>query len=292
MINTVIGTYTFEYKVDSKEVDVKISSVIVLIAGLLVAVGLTAFADNEFAFWEVDVDATGATSLLERVETPYVVDLESIFNNGTLDYAKDVAVAWYPPNDQWDFNNYDVSETKSITASGRTTFEECAIVGGADWTGGFPPVSTPTGFVHERIENAGNLEIEKVVRSVSGWSLVESKEIKGDGLSSIDKVVGSWTVDPAYPTELVFAQVTFDTAMVHFDDFYQHGDLEGTEAMQPTWKQAENWCEAARKGDYVFGAYPDAVGDPNTRGGTIDTYGSYIFTNEPFEYEQLVGINP
>ena len=236
----------------------------VLFAGLVFGLSLSAMAVVEH---EVNVEAQGITSLYEEVMTANLFVEENLFNDGSVDFMKDIYI-----------DGGLVSEGKTLEAEGFSSFFEKAVIGGYHNPSG---EIVPTGYIVEEVMNAGEIDLEKSLLSVGEWSLLESKSIEAAGATWVDKYVGSWTTDQPWVTTAM-ADIEFWAGSNYGLENYFNVDMEtGDDAdnIVPTWPLAIKWAN-------------ELPGVSSTAKGEIDVFSSELFTDEMLSYEELAIINP
>jgi len=144
----------------------------------------------------VDVNAAGTSNIWEQLQTGHVFE-EEIINNvvGTMKLHKD---AFTTPSTHPTQGGMELEFNKNLKTTGNTTFYEGLKIGGLNWqkNGGWhveTPKNVGTGYIKETITNLGNLSVEKQVYSSGDWHLYEGKEVKGEGITTLEKRVVWWT---------------------------------------------------------------------------------------------------
>lgn len=164
---------------------------------------------------------------------------------------------------------------------GKTKYSQTSMVRGMDWSEG--QTWQVTGYIDECIDNDGSILIGAQVYNPAPWVMQEAKYVTGSGDTLIEKEVAVWTEDTtlwenaqdpwrnpngapgelAYPTE-AWIDTMFNTAALH--------DVESVYFLMDT---------------------PDAAHGPGLIGSNNPNIGVFqkgILTDDPFIYEELVGI--
>lgn len=253
--------------------------------------------------WKVEFNAAGFTTLSEVVKSGHLWQTEELVNYGSVSFEKYVytEIATFDPT----YGRYGmkVTEFKDVYASGATYFQESDVIGGLNWqrtsSGGGWVIPTPTdigtGYIKETVVNDGEFELHKDKYSAGDYHLDEYKEISGSGRTSIDKVVSWWTNSPVEfqePKDLTDVQIEieFDSDPTYFYDELYSVD-SGAYPMHVSMDISKEREEAAYAPMPSFDD-PFPVGKEVIYYGSENAYGSFIDTDEDFNYTEWVVINP
>jgi len=246
---------------------------------LVLLVGMAAANTQTQATWDIQ----GDTRLAQNYIGGHTFDTFIIDNLGTTNGLTSTAATPNTVAGQW---GTDAMGLVDFTASGTTDFVEVMVEGGLNWqnpgTGWVlaNPTDVATGYIKERIQNTGNLDVFKQFENPFDWKLMEHKEVSGTGTTTIGKEIGWWSNTQGGDATRVQADLEFKVPLdaVHITDGLVSTDTRGAQPGLSTFPTVDQL--------YTLCTYtpPAASG--------INTYKWVGTTNNPYTFEENVFINP